>query len=209
MKYYIVDEKKARAYLESRIITNDARIALEISFIAKGVRYEFDDYLRLNGVTPISKNVFAITTEGFVKWKNPARKENKWNRIEWFKLNDDLPCSNYICLKEVKGIQIKKENLVIPYENGYVKPEEANILVEENNDEISLSVKNNSTYNICVKQKDEIYDVGLFVNGLDGEKIIISKGTCFKGKEISVVDENGKVVYTVGGRQKENVFCQS
>ncbi len=201
MKYYLLDEEKIRRYLETKIVNNEVQTKVDnilgqiVSFKLKNVTYEILSQssvapsLSLYKAIPSEDNPYALTTEGFVEWKNHTKqlsaKKTKIIPLERFFLDYAQFCSSYICIgttppKDV--INIRPEKIKF-YEIG----QSIEGSVEEKEDKLIMKVKYLHSFEIGVEDNG----MSFLIMSVDDDDffpqyvtIIIPKGTCFVTKKV-------------------------
>ncbi len=204
LHFYLIDEEKLRTYLFLNLITGDA-IEIEpvfLKFELRGVEYTFGNLTILVRTRAMSKNAEVLTTEGFVRWENPARRVSYSGRKDtldpgtYITPNSytEIICSNYICSEypSENYIKITKSNLIV-----YDFPSQKNldVEIEEKNDELIITNKRNVSAWLGVKIDDVIYPF-YSLDPLTEHKIILTKGTCFKVAKYNV--------YVIKGEEKND-----
>ncbi len=186
--YVTIDKETVKTCLFNSL-ASDKLYAAGVGYLIisiQGTQYWFNKNLNLVEVTPSSKNVYAITTKGFVPWKNPARKFDNFGKEEMLGIGSkptDMSiaktiCSNYVCIEDIpeNKVKISKDN-VIAVEFFTSNKGNIGVEIEENNNELSITNKGNVAVSIEVKEDDAIFPLfGMTQNS----KIILTRGTCFK-----------------------------
>ncbi len=137
MKYYLLDEEKLRTILENKLVLNEAseeyddNISRPIySIKLKNVNYRFlGDYAELSPLSlyeaipslsskSSKENPHALTTEGFIEWKNFTKilsdRGSKPLPLENYLIRYGQFCSSYICIGATpsqNAIKIRPENI--------------------------------------------------------------------------------------------------
>ncbi len=193
----------------------------------KKVWYEIDsDTLKIVEVAPASENSYALTTKGYVKWQNPSRSteivksrkttsviviSNKYDISSADKPIMEMFCSGYICIGSLptKQIKIDKNNIVllntiidprfpnIYHVVGVKRPNEVNVKVEENTNELIIDFTLSENYkdydNLGIQvgktiyvfgTRNEVFNNTYPISHIFSDIIIITIGTCFKTNAI-------------------------
>ncbi len=180
--YLLIDEETVKTYLFNSLANGEVQENFgSFTIQVKGVKYSFSYEFNLWSVSPASNDAYAITTKGFIKWKNPTRViyvdlHNAHSILSLLKT--ELICSNYICidLPLQNYLKINKENIVKLNLDNY-KYEELDM--KETNKELVINYHDDELSTIGIKIENKIYPLN-FPPISSNKQIIISRGTCFR-----------------------------
>ncbi len=164
MRYYLVDDDKVRLQFEREIMLGNVN-KQEVKI--KNVKYSLDDKLIVTTAETDGDNAFALTTEGFVPWKNTITLTEIIGEHQYVFLGQikrvKIFCIGYICLGDLPpedSIKVNKDQVIV---YSQFKDRE-NAVVEEKNDEIVITIPSIDHHGF--------YYIG--INTLEGVKYIDS-----------------------------------
>ncbi len=197
-EYVVIDEETVKTYLFNCLASGKINYAgLRYLIInIKGTQYWFNNDLNLVEVTPLSENAYALTIKGFIKWNNPSRKNTRFKNEEILSLGSHvtllslskLVCSNYICIEHLpkNRVKITRKNLTaVDFFTSY--KDNLRVEIEENNEKLVITHKGDAAVTIEVQADNTIIPIFSIT---PNNKIILTKGTCFKIKERYVHSKN-------------------
>ncbi len=196
-EYILIDKEKAKTYLFNSFIYGDVnkyRFSHLYIYI-KGTQYIFDKDFNLTKVIPSLENAYALTTKGFVEWKNKMitvdHGMNNYLTVNGLYENEII-CSDYICLDypSKDHIALNKDNIVkIGF--GFLSYED--LKVKETDDKLVIKHQDDMPWLIGAKIENEIYQIHVY--GLGNKlTIIIPRGTCFRVNEKYKIYKSSKLI---------------
>jgi len=209
MKYYLIDENKVRLYYQNKIVVNYIQ---KNSFVLYGVQYTVNDNLFVESAQLISKNAYAITTEGLVKLKLsnysvdrfPAKFDTSKREIGRF-------CYDYICLGKIPSKDTLKFTAKdIKYYNRLEKkiysPEKLKAVVKEKNGiiYIELPFTDEESYDVGPMIGNKLFSLYYVEEYHIRSTVKIMKGTCFYTNETYIGGSDKRVVHS---RRKLYELC--